>query len=112
MQETSKIWMDGTMFDWKEAKVHVLTHSLHYGLGIFEGIRCYKGQSGSAIFRLTDHVDRLFASAHMGTIRIPFKKVNRNFKGPFGSNRKVPKAQRGVNYATQRQYPASPSFGS
>ncbi len=74
MQEVSKIWMDGTLTDWREANVHVLTHSLHYGLGVFEGIRCYKGLNGSAIFRLPDHVDRLFASAKIGMIQIPFSK--------------------------------------
>ncbi len=74
MQEVSKIWMDGTLVDWKDANVHVLTHSLHYGLGMFEGIRCYKGVTGSAIFRLRDHVDRLFASAKIGMIAIPYSK--------------------------------------
>lgn len=66
--------MDGTFVDWAEAKVHVLTHSLHYGLAAFEGIRCYKGTSGSAIFRLQDHVDRLFESAHIGMMAIPYEK--------------------------------------
>ncbi len=74
MQEVSKIWMDGVLVAWKDAQVHVLTHSLHYGLGMFEGIRCYKGSQGSAIFRLSDHVDRLFASANIGMVRIPFSK--------------------------------------
>lgn len=72
IQETSKIWMDGRFVDWKEAHVHVLTHSLHYGLGVFEGIRCYKGEKGSSIFRLKEHVDRLFDSAHIVQIKIPF----------------------------------------
>lgn len=66
--------MDGTFVDWADAKVHVLTHSLHYGLAAFEGIRCYKGRSGSAIFRLQDHVDRLFESAHIGMMAIPYEK--------------------------------------
>lgn len=66
--------MDGTFVDWADAKVHVLTHSLHYGLAAFEGIRCYRGPSGSAIFRLQDHVDRLFESAHIGMMAIPFEK--------------------------------------
>lgn len=74
MQPQGKIWMDGTFVDWADAKVHVLTHSLHYGLAAFEGIRCYRGQSGSAIFRLQDHVDRLFESAHIGMMAIPFEK--------------------------------------
>jgi len=66
--------MDGQFVDWKKATVHVLTHTLHYGLGVFEGIRCYKGVKGPAIFRLKEHVDRLFASAHISQIRIPFSQ--------------------------------------
>jgi len=72
IQETSKIWMDGRFIDWKDATIHVLTHTLHYGLGIFEGIRCYRTNTGSAIFRLKDHVERLFASAHISQIKIPY----------------------------------------
>ncbi len=71
---TEKIWMDGQLVNWNEASVHVLTHTLHYGLGAFEGIRCYQGKSGSAIFRLSEHVDRLFESAHISMIQIPFNK--------------------------------------
>lgn len=74
MKEADKIWMDGKFVNWKDATVHVLTHTLHYGLGLFEGIRCYKTLDGSAIFRLKEHVDRLFASAHISQIRIPFSK--------------------------------------
>jgi len=66
--------MDGKFVSWDDAKVHVLTHTLHYGLGVFEGIRCYKTKQGSAIFRLDEHVDRLFASAHIFTMEIPFSK--------------------------------------
>lgn len=73
-QASEKIWMDGKMVPWAEASVHVLTHSLHYGLGAFEGIRCYQGAKGSAIFRLQDHVDRLFESAHIGMMKMPFDK--------------------------------------
>ena len=72
IQETSKIWMDGRLVPWKDASVHVLTHTLHYGLGVFEGIRCYKGKRSSGIFRLKDHVDRLFGSAHIVDIKIPY----------------------------------------
>ena len=72
IQETSKIWMDGRFVDWKDANVHVLTHTLHYGLGVFEGIRCYKGEKGSAIFRLREHVKRLFDSAQIVQIKIPY----------------------------------------
>ena len=69
-----KIWMDGSFVDWADANVHVLTHSLHYGLAAFEGIRCYKGKSGSAIFRLPEHVDRLFESAHIGMMTMPYDR--------------------------------------
>ncbi len=72
IKETSKIWMDGHFINWKDATVHVLTHTLHYGLGIFEGIRCYRTDTGSAIFRLNDHVERLFDSAHIAQIKIPY----------------------------------------
>ena len=57
LKETKFIWMDGKLIPWQDAKVHVLTHALHYGLGVFEGIRCYKNSQGSAIFRLQDHID-------------------------------------------------------
>jgi len=70
--KADKIWMDGKLVPWDEAQVHVLTHSLHYGLGIFEGIRCYKGEKGSAIFRLKEHIARLFASAHIMRIKLPY----------------------------------------
>jgi len=66
--------MDGTLVDWDKAQVHVLTHTLHYGLGMFEGIRCYKTDKGSAIFRLDEHVERLFASAHIFSVEIPYTR--------------------------------------
>jgi branched-chain amino acid aminotransferase len=70
-----KIWLDGEWVDLEDATVHLLTHTLHYGLGVFEGIRCYKGDDGrSAVFQLTPHVDRLFASAHINLLEIPFSK--------------------------------------
>jgi branched-chain amino acid aminotransferase len=74
MDPHGKIWMDGSFVGWADAKVHVLTHSLHYGLAAFEGLRCYKGKSGSAIFKLQEHVDRLFDSAHIGMMTIPYEK--------------------------------------
>ena len=74
MDPQGKIWMDGSLVDWADAKVHVLTHSLHYGLAAFEGLRCYKGKAGSAIFKLHEHVDRLFDSAHIGMMTIPYEK--------------------------------------
>ncbi len=73
--KTKKIWMDGKFVDWDAAQIHVLSHTLHYGVGVFEGIRCYKTEDGrSAIFRLREHVDRLFASAHIVFLKIPFSR--------------------------------------
>lgn len=74
MEPQGKIWMDGAFVDWADANIHILTHSLHYGLAAFEGLRCYRGKSGSAIFRLHEHVDRLFESAHIGMMTIPYDK--------------------------------------
>lgn len=74
LKEVSKIWMDGKFVDWKDARIHVLTHTLHYGLGVFEGIRCYKRADGSVIFRLKEHIDRLFSSAHICQMKIPFTR--------------------------------------
>ncbi|MCH2169235.1 branched-chain amino acid transaminase [Myxococcota bacterium] len=68
-----KIWMDGEFVDWADANVHVLTHTLHYGLGVFEGIRSYRTDDGSAaVFRLPEHVRRLFDSAHINLLEVPF----------------------------------------
>ncbi|MEW6153723.1 MAG: branched-chain amino acid transaminase [Actinomycetota bacterium] len=72
IQTVDKIWMDGEMVPWEEARVHILTHSLHYGSGVFEGIRAYATSQGPAVFRLTDHVNRLFNSAKVYLIDIPF----------------------------------------
>jgi branched-chain amino acid aminotransferase len=75
VQKLSKIWMDGKLIPWEEANVHILTHTLHYGLAVFEGIRCYLCKDGkSAVFRLREHVDRLFDSAQIGDIKIPYSK--------------------------------------
>ncbi|WHZ22828.1 MAG: Branched-chain amino acid aminotransferase [Nitrospira sp.] len=74
LQASEKIWMDGKFVAWADAQVHVLTHSLHYGLAAFEGIRCYKGKGGSAVFRLPEHVDRLFESAHIAMMEMPYDK--------------------------------------
>ena len=74
LKESEQIWMDGKFIKWRDAKVHVLTHTLHYGLGAFEGIRCYKAIDGSAIFRLDEHIERLFASAHILNIEIPYTR--------------------------------------
>ena len=76
VEKTERIWMDGELVPWDEAKVHVLTHSLHYGLGVFEGIRCYAlQQGGSAIFRLEEHIERLFQSAHIATLPMPYTQA-------------------------------------
>ncbi len=68
------IWFDGELVPWREAKVHVLTHTLHYGMGVFEGVRAYKTDKGAAIFRLEAHTDRLFRSAHIMGMQIPYDK--------------------------------------
>ena len=69
-----KIWMDGTLVDWRDAKVHVLTHTLHYGCGAFEGVRAYDAVQGTAIFRLADHTERLFNSAKILRLEMPFTR--------------------------------------
>ena len=66
------IWMDGAMVPWRDANVHVLTHTLHYGVGAFEGIRAYETPKGTAIFRLNDHIRRLFETAHILEMDVPF----------------------------------------
>jgi branched-chain amino acid aminotransferase len=70
--KTEKIWMDGELVDWDDARIHILTHTLHYGCGVFEGIRAYPTESGPAVFRLTDHIVRLFNSAKIFMIDVPF----------------------------------------
>jgi branched-chain amino acid aminotransferase len=74
MQATQKIWMDGAFVDWDKAQVHVLSHTLHYGMGVFEGIRCYDTAQGPAIFRLPEHIDRLYHSAHIAGLTMPLGK--------------------------------------
>lgn len=75
MEKSEYIWFDGQLVPWDAAQVHVLTHTLHYGLGVFEGIRCYEGRGGMpAIFRLSEHIDRLFGSAHILGMTIPFSR--------------------------------------
>ncbi len=75
VQKTKKIWFDGKFVSWEKATVHVLSHTLHYGVGAFEGIRCYRTINGSsAVFRLKEHVDRLFDSVHILSLKIPFRK--------------------------------------
>ncbi|MCF2134775.1 MULTISPECIES: branched-chain amino acid transaminase [Mycetohabitans] len=67
-----KIWMDGKLIDWRDAKIHVLTHTLHYGMGVFEGVRAYQTREGTAIFRLKEHTRRLFNSAKIFQMGVPF----------------------------------------
>jgi branched-chain amino acid aminotransferase len=67
-----KIWMDGSLVEWRDAKIHVLTHTLHYGCGAFEGVRAYETPDGTAIFRLREHTERLFNSAKILRMKIPF----------------------------------------
>jgi branched-chain amino acid aminotransferase len=68
------IWYDGKMVNWRDATTHVLTHTLHYGMGVFEGVRAYKTDKGTAIFRLKEHTDRLFRSAHILQMKMPYSK--------------------------------------
>ena len=69
---TEKIWMNGELVDWDDARIHILTHTLHYGMGVFEGIRAYETDDGPGIFRLTDHIERLFRSAAILGMEIPY----------------------------------------
>ena len=82
------IWMDGEFVEWAEAKIHVLTHTLHYGLGVFEGVRAYLTDEGTKIFRLEDHTNRLFESAQAVNMQIPFSKseINNAQKEIFSKN--------------------------
>ena len=70
-----KIWMDGEMVDWRDAKIHVLTHTLHYGMGVFEGVRAYDAVGGTAIFRLAEHTRRFFNSAKIFQMALPFDEA-------------------------------------
>jgi len=70
-----KIWMDGKLIDWRDANIHVLTHTLHYGMGVFEGVRAYKTDNGTAIFKLKEHTQRLFNSAKIFQMVIPFDQA-------------------------------------
>ncbi|MDF1583237.1 MAG: branched-chain amino acid transaminase [Methyloprofundus sp.] len=83
-----KIWMDGEWVEWRDAKVHVLTHTLHYGAGVFEGLRAYHTDQGPAIFKLEEHTDRLYRSAHIMNMAIPFSKeeVNQAHRDAISKN--------------------------
>jgi len=89
VQPTPKIWMNGKLVDWADAKVHVLTHTLHYGMGVFEGIRFYKTSKGPAVFRLKEHVKRLFDSAKICRIKVPY-----DFDAIFNAHLEVVRSSR------------------
>ncbi|MBV8598948.1 MAG: aminotransferase class IV, partial [Actinobacteria bacterium] len=72
MQPTEKIWVNGELVDWDDARIHIGAHGLHYGTGVFEGIRCYETPKGPAVFRLTDHMQRLHDSAQLLYMEIPY----------------------------------------
>ncbi|NIP74253.1 MAG: branched-chain amino acid transaminase [Gammaproteobacteria bacterium] len=72
------IWLDGERVPWRQAKVHVLTHTLHYGMGVFEGVRAYRSERGTAIFRLDEHTERLFRSAHILNMPMPYDRETLN----------------------------------
>ena len=74
LPDEGKIWYNGTFVDWKDAKVHILSHGLHYGSGVFEGIRCYATEKGSFIFRLKEHIERMYHSARLYKMNIPYSK--------------------------------------
>ena len=74
MIAAKKIWMDGKFIDWDKAAIHIMTHTFNYGLGVFEGIRCYKTKKGPAIFRFDEHLDRLFDSVKIASIKSPYTK--------------------------------------
>src|SRR4051794_32280639 len=78
MRETEKIWMNGELVDWDDARIHVGTHGLHYGSGVFEGIRCYETPDGPAVFRLGDHMQRLVNSAKLLYMDLPFTRDELN----------------------------------
>ncbi len=82
------IWLDGEWVEWREAKVHVLTHTLHYGAGVFEGLRAYHAEQGTAIFKLPEHTDRLYRSAHILNMQMPFTKeeINQAHKQAVAKN--------------------------
>jgi len=78
MEKVEKIWLDGEFIDWEKANIHILTHTLHYGGGVFEGIRAYSTKKGTAVFRLPEHVDRFFYSASCLAMDLPFSKEEIN----------------------------------
>ncbi|MCB1734759.1 MAG: branched-chain amino acid transaminase [Gammaproteobacteria bacterium] len=83
------IWLDGELLPWRDAQTHVLTHTLHYGMGVFEGVRAYNAQGGTAIFRLKEHTDRLFNSAHILGMKVPYThdEINAAHVAAVGENK-------------------------
>ncbi len=85
------IWMNGELVPWREAKVHVLTHTLHYGLGVFEGVRAYETHRGATIFRLDDHSQRLLESAHILGLKIPVHEAGAERRPMSGGEGQQPR---------------------
>ena len=90
MQETAKIWMNGELVDWADATVHVGVHGLHYGTGVFEGIRAYETPKGPAVFRLADHMQRLHDSARLLYMDLPYSVEELRTANPRAGARKRP----------------------
>ena len=105
MEETEFIWMNGKMAKWKDATTHFLTHSLHYGTAVFEGIRCYDTEKGPAVFRLKEHVKRLFDSAHIMQMPVPYNQQQVN-----DAIKQVVKAHRVATFALPCKYLLLPSW--
>ena len=107
MRETKKIWMNGELVDWADATVHVGTHGLHYGSGVFEGIRAYETERGTSVFRLTDHLERLQRSAQLLYMDLPYS-VEELQHGDLGPDRR----QRAARRATSGRSPSSATASS
>ena len=109
---TDKIWMNGDLVPWDEARIHVLTHTLHYGTGVFEGIRAYETKQGPAVFRLTEHIERLFRSAQILGMEIPYTVDELIFiRTPFStasSPRYAPHGQHAIATSTEQGNVLSP----
>ena len=104
IQAVAKIWMNGELVDWDKAQIHVLTHTLHYGTGVFEGIRAYETAQGPAVFRLTEHIQRLFRSAHIMGMEIPYTEDEIFIRTPLvtaSSPRYAPHGQHAIATSTE-----------
>ena len=107
VQATEKIWMNGELVDWDDARVHVGAHGLHYGTGVFEGIRCYDTPKGPAVFRLTDHMQRLHDSARLIDMEIPYSVDELRARDERPARRERPRAS-----ATSARSPSTASASS